>query len=249
MCLLFIDFCQEMNYIYCFNALMIAQNVKNIRQRIASACARVGRKPEEVTLVAVTKTFKSEVLREVVEAGVFDIGENYVQELLDKRQALADQKIRWHFIGHLQTNKVKYVADWIHMVHSVDSLSLGKEISKRAEQAGRKIPVLVEVNTTAEKTKFGVMPEAILPLVKDLSVCSNISIAGLMTIGPFLPDAEGSRPSFRMLREIKERVQQDGFPMRHLSMGMTNDFEVAIEENATLVRIGTAIFGKRMKQQ
>ncbi len=227
---------------------MIGENVENIRQRIARACEHAGRKPEEITLVAVTKTFSAEFVRGAVQAGILDIGENFVQELRDKRAELHDEGIRWHFIGHLQTNKVKYIADWVFLVHSVDSLALGKEISKRAEQARRTIDILLEVNTTGEQSKFGLRPDAVIASVKGLSGLPNINVAGLMTIGPFLPDPEGSRPAFRLLRELRDAAVKQGFHLPHLSMGMTNDFEVAIGEGATLIRVGTAIFGKRSKQ-
>ena len=226
---------------------MIAENVKNIRQRIASACNRVGRSTGEVTLIAVSKTFNEENIREAVDAGVGDIGENYVREFIEKRNALQDREIRWHFIGHLQRNKVKEIIPWIHLIHSVDSKRLAEEISLRASKAGRTISILVEVNTSNEQTKFGVMPEQTTALVKELINIPNVNVAGLMTIGPFLPDAEDSRPGSRTLRHIKERIEDDGIQLQHLSMGMTNDVEVAVEEGATLVRIGTAIFGKRTK--
>jgi pyridoxal phosphate enzyme (YggS family) len=171
-----------------------------------------------------------------------------VQELLQKRKALGRRDVRWHFIGHLQSNKVKYIADWIHLIHAVDNRALAQEIDKRARQANRTIECLIEVNTTGEQTKFGVKPEAALEFVQSLAALQNVRIAGLMTIGPFLPDPEGSRPMFRRLRALNEEIRQLGMPnatMRHLSMGMTGDFEIAIDEGATLIRIGTAIFGKR----
>lgn len=227
---------------------MIAENVENIRRRITLACKSAGRKPEDVSLIAVTKTWNSSMVEAVIQAGVPDIGENYVQEMLEKHKTLGSSNILWHYIGHLQTNKVKYIAPWIYMIHAVDSFALGKEISKRALQAGRTIPVLVEVNTTGEESKYGVAPGAALPLIRELADLQNISVAGFMTIGPFLPDPEQSRPAFRMLRELRQNVQANGFKMPHLSMGMTNDFEVAIQEGATMVRVGTAIFGKRVKR-
>ena len=236
-----------MKYIETSKPAMIAQNVENILQRVAFTCTKAGRKPEEVTLIGVAKTFTSEAVGELVHAGVLDVGENYVQELQEKHRALNDERIRWHFIGHLQSNKVKNIAPWIHMIHAVDSVSLGEEISKRAEQSGRVIPILIEVNTTGEQSKFGAAPEAVMGLAKDLMRFPHINVTGLMTIGPFLPDPEQSRPAFRMLNELRQHLRQDGFTLPHLSMGMTNDFEVAIEEGATLVRVGTAIFGKRIK--
>lgn len=226
---------------------MIAQNVDTIRRRIAAACQRVGRDPGDVTLVAVTKTVDSIRVREAVDAGVLDLGENFVQELLKKRQDLLPAHIRWHFIGHLQSNKVKHIVDWVHLVHSVDSLSLGSELSRRAATAGRRVEVLIEVNSTGESAKFGVRPEDLPALAGQLRRLPNLAITGLMTVGPFLPDPESSRPAFRLMRSLRERLAGEGPPLPHLSMGMTHDFEVAIEEGATMVRIGTAIFGPRAK--
>jgi PLP dependent protein len=229
---------------------MIAENSRDIRERIALACSRAGRQPSEVTLVAVAKTFSGAMVREAVQAGLVDIGENYVQELIGKKAQVADETIRWHFIGHLQSNKVKYIADWIHLIHAIDNIGLAREIDKRAAKTNRRIEVLVEVNTTTESSKFGVQPENAIRFVQSLAGFSNINIGGLMTIGPFLPDPESSRPMFRRLRNLKEEAAalgQENVTMQHLSMGMSGDFEVAIEEGATLVRIGTAIFGSRKK--
>jgi len=229
---------------------MISANIAAVQERIASACRRVGRQREEVTLVGVTKTFPAGMVREAVRAGVRDIGENYVQEALRKREEVTEPDVRWHFIGHLQSNKVKSVAEWVHLVHALESRSLAKELDARAAQAGRTIEALVEVNTTGESSKFGLPPDRVAEFVRSLEELSHIRIAGLMTIGPFLPDPEGSRPMFRMLRTLRDRLAQRPQPnldLRHLSMGMTGDFEVAIEEGATLVRIGTAIFGTRTR--
>jgi len=229
---------------------MISDNINTIREKVSRACARAGRSPSDVTLIAVAKTFPSSAVQGAVDAGVADIGENYVQELLAKRRDLAGAAIRWHFIGHLQSNKVKDIAPWIEMIHAVDSASLAIEIDRRAAKAGRVIECLIEVNTTGEETKFGAAPARVAALVRSLGSCDNISLAGLMTIGPFLPDPEGSRPMFRRLRELKEEIgslAQSNVTMRHLSMGMTGDFEVAIDEGATLIRIGTAIFGPRTR--
>lgn len=229
---------------------MIPANVNTIRGRIAAACQRAGRRPDDVTLVAVSKTFPAERVREAVEVGVLDIGENYVQELLEKREKLADAAIRWHFIGHLQSNKVKYIAPWVTLIHAVDTVGLVREIDNRAAKSGRVLELLVEVNTTGEGTKFGVQPEATVSFVRSLEGFPNIRVAGLMTIGPFLPDPEGSRPMFRTLRELRSeaaQMGQDNVTMHHLSMGMTGDFEVAIDEGSTLIRVGTAIFGSRKR--
>jgi len=226
---------------------MVAQNVDTIRRRIAAACDRAGRQPHEITLVAVSKTVGSGPIGDAVRAGIIDFGENFVQELLRKREELPAEGIRWHFIGHLQSNKVKNIIEWVHLVHSVDSLSLGSEISKRALAAGRTAEILVEVNSTGETTKFGLRPGELPGFVERLRRLPNVNIAGLMTVGPFLPDPESSRPSFRLMRTLQEGLAKEGLELPHLSMGMTNDFEVAIEEGATILRIGTAIFGPRAK--
>jgi PLP dependent protein len=224
---------------------MVAENVKNLQDRIASQCKLVGRNPAEITMIAVTKTYSIDHIQEAVHAGLYHIGENYVQEMQEKHNSLHDDKIKWHFIGHLQTNKVKYIIDWVYFIHSVDSLSLAQEISKRAERIGQNINTLVEVNTSGEESKYGIFPDQTEELVKSIVKLPHINLDGLMTIGPFLPDPESSRPAFRMLKEIKQNIEQKGIPLRHLSMGMSNDFEVAIEEGATMLRIGTAIFGQR----
>jgi pyridoxal phosphate enzyme (YggS family) len=230
---------------------MIHANVDTLRHRMADACQRVGRAPGEVTLVAVSKTFSAEAIREAVHAGVTDVGENYVQELLAKREQLASEHIRWHFVGHLQSNKVRHLASWISLIHAVDSAGVAQEIDRRAARAGRVIDFLVEVNTTGEETKFGIAPDATVSFVRSLADLVHVRVAGLMTIGPFLPDPEGSRPMLRTLRHLRDQVRdlgQANVTMEHLSMGMTGDFEVAIEEGATLIRIGTAIFGSRVKR-
>lgn len=228
---------------------MVAENVQNIRRRIALACERSGRSSDEITLIAVTKDFSSDVIREIINAGIYDIGENYVQELKRKRDEIRENSIRWHFIGHLQTNKVKEIAPWIHAIHSVDSVHVGSEISKKATQSLRRIEVLVEVNTTGEATKFGLTPPEAPPVVKQLVAMSGLSVAGLMTIGPMTGDPESARKAFRSLRTLKDGLAKDGIILRHLSMGMSGDFEVAIEEGATMIRIGTAIAGRRNRRK
>ncbi len=226
---------------------MIAENVANIRRRIAAACKKAGRNPEEITLIAITKTFGIDDIREVLRAGVRDVGENYVQELLRKRNALGDEDIRWHFVGHLQTNKARQIAAWIHAVHSVDSVRCARELSVQAGKAGRQVNVLVEVNTTGEKSKYGIVPGEAAGIAREISLLPHLNFIGLMTIGPLLPDPESSRPAFRMLADLRASLEKDGIRVPQCSMGMTNDFEAAIEEGATMVRIGTAIFGKRTR--
>lgn len=229
---------------------MISENIARIQERIATACARCGRDPAEITLVSVSKTFPASLVREVVASGISNVGENYVQELLQKQEELHDLPIKWHFIGHLQKNKVRQIIDRVELIHSVDSEPLAREINRRAEAIGKIVEVLMEVNTTAERSKFGVLPEETVGLIRSCQSFASISIAGLMTIGPFLPDPEGSRPMFRTLRRLSDTIrglQQTNVSMRHLSMGMTGDFEVAIEEGATIIRVGTAMFGRRKK--
>lgn len=227
---------------------MIPTNIADIRRRIADACARAGRAPSEVTLVAVTKTFPADAVRAAAAAGVRDCGENYVQELLAKRDALAGEEIRWHFIGHLQSNKAKVLVPWVHLIHGLSSASAARALDRLAERAGVRMDALVEVNTTGEGSKHGIMPDAAPAFMRSLADCTALRITGLMTIGPFLPDPEASRPMFRSLRLLAQRIAGEGqehVTMRHLSMGMTGDFTVAIEEGATIVRVGTAIFGRR----
>ena len=229
---------------------MIAENIQNIGENLKKTCLHVGRNPNEVQLVAVSKTFTINNITEALSAGVVDFGENYVQELSEKRAALVDKNIRWHFIGHLQSNKVKYIAEWIHMIHSVDSAALGEEIQKRAARNNRTIDVLVEVNTSQEATKFGVRPDQAIDLIRIIDKLPNVRLKGLMTIGPFTDDKEKSRSSFKLLRSIFDEANTIGMlkqPLQVLSMGMTHDYEVAIEEGSTMLRIGTAIFGTRTK--
>jgi len=224
---------------------MIAQNIELLKGRIGEACRRSGRIPADVRLIAVSKTFDSERIREAAAAGLTDFGENYVQEFRSKYDDLRDLPLRWHFIGHLQTNKVKYITDSVHLIHSLDDVKLAREIQKRAEGT---VDVLIEVHTTDEATKSGVMPSDVLSLVKELAGYDKVRIRGLMTMGPFSDDPNDSRPSFRTIAGLRKKIEVEAIAnvsMEHLSMGMTHDFEVAIEEGATMVRIGTAIFGKR----
>lgn len=227
---------------------MIAENLKNIRENLSKECFRIGRAPQSVELIAVSKTFGVDHIIEACDAGVSDFGENYVQELQEKRKALSERPIRWHFIGHLQTNKVKYIIDWIHLIHSVDSRGLAEEIQKRAEKIGKVVDILVEVNTSEEATKYGVKPAEAGELIREIYSLPHINLKGLMTIGPFTDDTEESRKAFRILRTIFENENEKQYlrhPMSVLSMGMTHDYAVAIQEGSTMVRIGTAIFGSR----
>ncbi|MDZ7260532.1 MAG: YggS family pyridoxal phosphate-dependent enzyme [candidate division KSB1 bacterium] len=227
--------------------MSIPENIREIQRRIRQTCEKVGRSPEEIEIVAVSKTFSPEKIQEAVQCGIRHIGENRVQEAWAKFQQLGNIA-RWHLVGHLQTNKVKKALQIFQTIQSVDTLYLGKEISKRVEDPGKPVEILVQVNTSGEKTKFGVSPERAIELVKELSLLSGIKVLGLMTIGAFLPDPEEVRPCFRILKELKEEILEqgiEGVEMKYLSMGMTDDFEVAIEEGANMIRIGRAIFGER----
>ncbi|MEX0601923.1 MAG: YggS family pyridoxal phosphate-dependent enzyme [Bacteroidota bacterium] len=229
---------------------MISQNIHSIRTRIQEACLRSGRDPSSVLLLAVSKSFPPEMVNEAWGSGVEDFGENYVQELIRKQKVLASRQIRWHFVGHLQTNKVRQIVESIHLIHSVDNLRLVEEIQRRAEKVGRTIDVLVEVHTTAEATKFGVPPEKTVQFVREISAFDRVRVKGLMTMGPFSEQPGDSRPSFRTVAGLARTIDGEGIPhvaMNQLSMGMTHDFEIAVEEGATILRIGTAIFGPRQK--
>ncbi len=224
---------------------MIAQRYVEIRERVERACARVGRDPHDVTIIGVTKTKPAATVREAAEAGIGDVGENYAQELAAKHEELGDI-VRWHYIGSLQRNKVKLVAPYVAMIHAVDSERLGAEIDRHAEQLGRRIPVLLQVNTSGEESKHGVAPEEATELARALTALPGLELRGLMTLAAFLDDPEQVRPMFRLLRLTRDRIETElGISLPELSMGMTNDFEVAVEEGATMVRVGTAIFGAR----
>ncbi len=223
----------------------IVQNLAIVRERIASAARKSGRNPEDVTLVAVTKTRGTEHVRAVVEAGVVDVGENYVQEAAEKAAQLRGLPCRWHFIGHLQRNKVKQALGFAHLIHTLDSLRLAEEIARRAESLGVCAPCLVEVNVSGEATKRGIAPAELLPLYEGAAAMSALQLDGLMTMAPFSDDPEDARPVFAALRTLAAELRDQGLPAKRLSMGMTSDLEVAVEEGATIVRVGTALFGPR----
>jgi pyridoxal phosphate enzyme (YggS family) len=225
----------------------IAENLARVRERIEAAARRSGRDPESVRLVAVSKTVDAERVRQAVEAGAKILGENYVQEAQKKIEVLGHEVV-WHFIGHLQTNKAKVAAGLFDFIHSVDSQNLAQELGRRAKLRGKVLPVLLEINLAGEVTKFGAPEREILLLAEKLSEMEGIEVKGLMTMPPFFEDPEASRPYFVELRKLGERLAKEKIPrisMEELSMGMSNDFEVAVEEGATLVRVGTAIFGPR----
>ncbi len=237
----------------------LADNLKRLRERIQNACNRGKRRLEDVRLVAVTKTVEVDIIRSGIELGLTDLGESRPQELvkragmvhehLTRRRTLdaphTPREPRWHMIGHLQRNKVRMVLPWISMVHSVDSLRLAEEISKEADRIGRVMPILIEVNVSGEKSKFGIAVGATSHLIENINTLPGIRIAGLMTMAPLEESPENTRPYFARLREILEDIRGErlaGPEFRELSMGMSNDFEVAIEEGATLIRVGTTLF-------
>jgi hypothetical protein len=220
-------------------------NLKSLRERIDRACARAGRDPASVTLAAVSKSQPPEVVRAAVDLGLTLFGENRVQEAKAKIP-LCPGRARWHMIGHLQTNKARDAVEMFEMVESVDSLHLAQELNRRAEQLAKRLPVLLEVNIAGEAAKFGYPPARVLDELRELNALPRLELHGLMTMAPWTPAPEKVRPIFRRLRELKAECEQRlGAPLPHLSMGMSGDFEVAIEEGATLVRIGTALFGPR----
>ena len=226
---------------------MVKENLDNIRKKIEFVCNRSGRNLNEITLIGVTKTFSSTAIMKAVEEKLLDLAESKVQELVGKRNDIPDT-VKWHFIGHLQKNKVKYIADFIYLIHSVDSFELAKEIDKQAKKFQRRIPVLVQINIADEETKFGIKSEKSHQLVKEISQLENVKVQGLMTIGTYYEDMELSRTSFKKLRSVFDELKElnlNNVEMKHLSMGMSHDFTVAIEEGATMVRVGTALFGER----
>ena len=226
---------------------MIKENLNAVEQAVAAACRRAGRKREEVTLIAVSKTKPLPDLKEAYESGARDFGENKVQELTDKIPSLPAD-IRWHMIGHLQRNKVKYIVGKVSMIHSVDSLRLAEEISKEAVRRDTEVDILIEVNVAGEESKYGVSPAALPELVKQIAALQRIHIKGLMTIAPFTENPEDNRLFFRKLKQLSVDIEGkniDNVNMAVLSMGMTGDYIVAIEEGATCVRVGTGIFCER----
>mgnify|MGYP004519913447 FL=1 len=226
---------------------MLKENLAEVQSRVEQACKRAGRDVAEVTLIAVSKTKPITDLQEIYNAGVRDFGENKVQEMCDKMENMP-KDIKWHMIGHLQRNKVKYIVGNVALIHSVDSYRLAEEINIQAKKKGIVVPILVEVNIADETTKFGVSKEDAMELVRQIASLDALSIKGLMTIAPYVVDPEENRAYFRKIKELSVDIDNqniDNVSMDILSMGMTGDFEVAIEEGATMVRVGTGIFGKR----
>ncbi len=227
---------------------MIKDNIYTILEKTKQAAIRSGRNLEDVTVIAVSKTVDSERAREAVEAGLVNLGENRVQELVKKYDELSNTNVKWHLIGHLQKNKVKYIIDKTVLIHSLESLELAKEINKKAKQHDLISNVLIELNIGEELSKFGISEDAVYEFVKSLEQFENIKVLGLMTVAPFTENPEDVRWVFKKMKEIFDKIsgmKLKNTEMKYLSMGMTNDFEIAIEEGANIIRIGTAIFGAR----
>jgi pyridoxal phosphate enzyme (YggS family) len=223
----------------------LAENLAVIQQRIAAACSQAGRQPSEVTLLAVSKGHSPDVIKNASNLGLTLFGENKVQEAKAKIP-LCPGRLRWQMIGHLQSNKCRDAVHFFEMIQSVDSLSLADEINKTCEKQAKTMPILLEVNVAGEASKFGYKPEQLLSELKQINALAKVEIHGLMTIAPYATDAEKVRPIFRRLRELKSECEQIlGAPLPHLSMGMSGDFEIAIEEGSTIIRLGTALFGAR----
>lgn len=226
---------------------MLSKNIDTVKKNIEETCRGCGRDPKSVKLIAVSKTKPSDMIREAYDLGCRVFGENYVQELVQKHEELPGD-IEWHMIGHLQRNKVKYIIGKVALIHSVDSLRLAQEINDRSAKEGIITPILAEVNVSEEENKFGFTAESVFAFAREASQLKNIELRGLMTSAPFVSDPEENRRFFKLLRELSVDIDKkniDNIKMRELSMGMTGDYRVAIEEGATMVRVGTAIFGAR----
>ena len=226
---------------------MVAENLVQVQKNIEESCKKVNREPGEVTLIAVSKTKPVEMLQEAYAAGARVFGENKVQEIVDKYDQMPAD-VQWHMIGHLQRNKVKYIVDKVAMIHSVDSLRLAETIEKEAEKKNVVVPILIEVNVAQEESKFGLKPEEVLPFIEQIAGFSHIQVKGLMTIAPYVENAEENREIFRELKKLSVDIAAkniNNVTMSVLSMGMTGDYMVAVQEGATMVRVGTGIFGAR----
>ena len=229
----------------------IKENIERIKERVEKAARKSGRSPDEIKLIAVTKNVEPARILEAIDAGIWDLGENRVQEMQEKVEAIstAGRKVNWHMIGHLQKNKVKYLVDSVSIIHSLDSIELAQEIDKRAKKVGRIINVLIQVNVAEEESKFGIFKDEVNKFIEDVVKYDNIRVKGLMTIAPKAANPEDVRFVFRELNKIFIDIKSeniDNIYMDYLSMGMSNDFEIAVEEGSNMVRIGTSIFGKRI---
>lgn len=225
----------------------IKENIIEIKSNINRICNKNNLNKNDITLIAVTKTMNYEKINYAIENGIADIGENKVQEVMDKYD-LINKNVNWHLIGHLQTNKVKYIIDKVKLIHSVDSLLLAQEINKRAAKMGIIKDILIQVNVAMEATKFGISTDEVDAFIEQISLLSNVRIKGLMTIAPLFDEVEKTRPIFRALREKRDEIIKQNIPsveMNYLSMGMSGDYSIAIEEGSNMIRVGTGIFGKR----
>lgn len=226
----------------------IKQRLTSIQEEIRIATLSCERNPEEITVVAVSKKKSAEVIQNGIDQGVLVLGENYIQEAMEKIDAIGSTHASWHFIGHLQSNKAKFAVKYFDLIHSVDSFKLAKEIAKQAEKLGKIQNILMQINISEEGSKSGASAEEAIELARNISQLGHVSLKGLMGMPPFYDDPERARPFFRALSQIKNAIEEEKIPgisMAHLSMGMSGDFKVAIEEGSTMVRIGTAIFGSR----
>ncbi|NIV42404.1 MAG: YggS family pyridoxal phosphate-dependent enzyme [Candidatus Dadabacteria bacterium] len=228
----------------------IKENLEVINKRIIRAAERSRRNASDITLLAVSKQVESGRIQEAIDSGHLSFGENYVQEFVSKYDELSEHKnIDWHFIGHLQKNKVKYIIDKVSLIHSVDKISLAGEINKRAEKLGIFMPILVEVNLDGEQSKSGIEPDELGSFLDELSEFDNIKLSGLMALPPFCENPQDSRKYFKTLRELRDEYKSSYNSLNELSIGMSHDYEIAVEEGATIVRVGTAIFGERPKKK
>lgn len=229
-------------------AAEISENISRVQDRIAAACRRAGRRPESVRVIAISKTVPAERIREAYDAGLRDFGENRVQEAASKRPALSGLTATWHLVGHLQSNKARPARELFHWIHSLDSSRLADRLDKVSVCSGDRLQTLIEVNLGGEESKAGVAPSEVLPLVEATSALETLEVRGLMAVPPYFENPEEARPYFLRLRDLAEEIAKKNIPrvaMQELSMGMSHDFEVAIEAGATMVRVGTAIFGAR----
>lgn len=225
----------------------ISENIENIRKNIDAACKRSGRDPKDVLLLAVSKTVDVDRIKVAVDCGLNSLGENRVQEIMEKYEPMGEN-VKWHLIGHLQTNKVKYIIDKVELIHSVESIKLAEEINKQAKKHNLVMDVLVEVNMADEESKFGVKPEETESFIRELALMDNIRVRGLMTVAPNVENGEENRVYFRNMKQLLVDINAkniNNINMDILSMGMTGDYETAVEEGATIIRVGTGIFGKR----
>lgn len=222
-------------------------NINEINEKIDAACKKAGRNRDDITLIGVTKTIDEDIINASLELGISDIGENKVQEITRKYDQIK-KGVKWHLIGHLQSNKVKYIIDKVDLIHSVDSVKLAREINKRAKQHNKVMHILIQVNIADEDSKFGISSESVHDLLEEISAFEHIKVMGLMNIAPFYDEPEQARNDFKVMKNIFDTIETaaiDNVEMKYLSMGMTGDFEVAIEEGANLLRVGTGIYGAR----